>query len=300
MIRWRSLGRIIDPEAQKIEWLRNYAGAACVRFIREDHVKLLVTGRTSDNKSIIGEITIGLIPSPQIVDITEQPVLSPGELGCFDDCGVSYPWVVRTKTKEWLFFTGWTQTVHTPFQNALGLGLRNGDKYYRESNAPIMHRTNDEPFSIGSSCIHKDSNQWRMWYTCFESWNQNKSAIEPRYHIRNAWSKDGIDWERNGSIAIDSTLEEECVARPSVSKTQGGYKMFFCARGATYRIGYAESPDGINWEKPNDGFQFIPSGKKWDDEMQCYPCHFVHNEQEYMVYSGNSYGQGGLGLAIKA
>jgi hypothetical protein len=300
MIRWRSLGRIIDPRSQKVEWLRSYAGATCLRFIREDHAQILVTGRTSDNKSIIGEITIRLTPSPKVVEIIEQPVLSPGKLGCFDDCGVSYPWIVGTETKEWLFFTGWTQTVKTPFQNALGLAHRNGDTYCRESEAPILHRTNEEPFSIGSSCIHKDSNHWRMWYTCFESWNQNQNSIEPRYHIRNAWSKDGVDWERNGSIAINSTIEEECIARPSASKTLEGYKMFFCARGESYRIGYAESEDGIKWEKPRDGFQFISSGKKWDDEMQCYPCHFVHNEQEYMLYSGNSYGQGGLGLAIKA
>lgn len=299
MIRWHSLGRIIDPDTQKIEWLQNYAGAACIRFIRDDHIQILVTGRTSDNKSIIGELTIRLIPSPQVVDIAEKPVLSPGELGCFDDCGVSYPWVVCDKKKEWLFFTGWTQTVQTPFQNALGLAFRDDDKYCRASKAPIMHRTNDEPFSVGSSCINRDSNRWHMWYTCFESWNQNKNANKPRYHIRNAWSKDGINWERNGSIAIDSTIEEECVARPSVTKTPEGYKMFFCAKGKNYRLGYAESQDGSNWKNPKDSFQFISSGKKWDCEMQCYPCHFIHNEQEFMLYSGNDYGRGGLGIAIK-
>ena len=65
-----------------------------------------------------------------------------------------------------------------------------------------------------------------------------------------------------------------------------------------YRIGYAESDDGIKWERMDDiaGLDVSPIG--WDSEMVAYPYVFKHRGKKYMLYNGNGYGRTGFGLAV--
>jgi hypothetical protein len=68
---------------------------------------------------------------------------------------------------------------------------------------------------------------------------------------------------------------------------------------ATYRIGYAESPDGIAWERMDHLMkQFDVSDSGWDSEMLSYGRVLKHNGIIYMLYNGNGYGKTGFGLAV--
>jgi hypothetical protein len=74
--------------------------------------------------------------------------------------------------------------------------------------------------------------------------------------------------------------------------------MWYCYRGTAYRLGYAESADGIAWARKDEevGIDISPSG--WDSEMLAYPWVLRHGNAMYMFYNGNSYGKSGVGLAI--
>ena len=80
--------------------------------------------------------------------------------------------------------------------------------------------------------------------------------MEPKYHIKYAESTDGIHWKRHGTVAIELMESEYGIASASVLKENSLYKMWYSYRkGAnyrtaihdSYRIGYAESLDGIKW-----------------------------------------------------
>ena len=60
----------------------------------------------------------------------------------------------------------------------------------------------------------------------------------------------------------------------------------------------AESPDGKSWTRHDDRAGLTAGEEGWDSEMVAYPHVFDHDGQRYMVYSGNDYGKGGMGLAI--
>ena len=66
----------------------------------------------------------------------------------------------------------------------------------------------------------------------------------------------------------------------------------------TYRIGYAESDDGINWTRFDERAGITISEEGWDSEMIEYPYVFNHKGKKYMAYNGNGYGQNGAGLAV--
>jgi hypothetical protein len=74
--------------------------------------------------------------------------------------------------------------------------------------------------------------------------------------------------------------------------------MWFSHKGDAYRIGYAESDEGVKWNRRDDlaGIDVSPSG--WDSAMIEYACVFTHQGIRYMFYNGNDYGREGAGLAV--
>jgi hypothetical protein len=76
------------------------------------------------------------------------------------------------------------------------------------------------------------------------------------------------------------------------------YRMWYCYRGDRYRIGYAESPDGLVWQRKDEQAGIDVSSEGWDSEMLAYPHVFDHEGQRYMLYNGNDYGKTGIGLAV--
>ena len=76
--------------------------------------------------------------------------------------------------------------------------------------------------------------------------------------------------------------------------------MFYCFRShvdpVTYRIGWAFSADGLQWQR-DDGIGIEPTPGEWDGEMTCYPCVFEWDGEIWMLYNGNGYGRTGFGLA---
>ena len=74
--------------------------------------------------------------------------------------------------------------------------------------------------------------------------------------------------------------------------------MWYSYRGASYRIGYAESHDGRQWRRLDTRVGIDVSLAGWDSEMIEYPFVFDHKELRYMLYNGNGYGKTGFGLAV--
>lgn len=118
------------------------------------------------------------------------------------------------------------------------------------------------------------------------------------YHIRYADSDDGLNWRRLGRVCIDFQAQNEyAISRPSVVRDPDMYRMWYSHRGAGYRIGYAESDDGVVWTRKDEEAGIDVSLEGWDSEMIEYPCVFDHGARRYMLYNGNGYGATGIGLA---
>lgn len=296
---WEKLGLIIKPNS-KIQWMSKWTGASfAIKSKQKEIFDIYVTGRNNQNKSLIGIIKYN-IKNLEVVDIDENPILDLGERGTFDENGTSYPWLIENKGELLMYYTGWVPTVITPFQNHVGLAKWNNSKrkFERESKAPILERTNNDPFGTGSVCVIKENKKWKMWYTCFDKWGVLKNEEKHYYKIKYAESNDGINWERNNKVCIDfKNNNEYCIAKPSVIKINNLYHMWYTFRGLEYMIGYALSKNGIDWERKDEIVRITTSKKGWDSKSICYPHVFKHEKKLYMLYCGNNYGEEGLGLA---
>jgi hypothetical protein len=141
-----------------------------------------------------------------------------------------------------------------------------------------------------------------MWYVSNLGWTDDADG-QPQYrvHIKYAESDDGIHWKRTGRVCVDfAHAGEYAISRPCVLRDPDCYRMWYSVRGEAYRIGYAESGDGLTWRRLDAAAGIDVSSKGWDSEMVEYACVFDHGGRRHMLYNGNGYGATGIGHAVAA
>jgi hypothetical protein len=76
--------------------------------------------------------------------------------------------------------------------------------------------------------------------------------------------------------------------------------MFFGAgtKEHGYRLAYAESRDGINWQRKDEEVGIEVSESGWDSQMQAFPSVVSYHDQTFLFYNGNDYGREGFGYAV--
>ena len=254
------------------------------------------------NQSHIGWVVVDLCDPEHIVEYCTEPILRPGELGCFDDNGVTPSCVVKDGNTVFLYYIGWTPgcTVRMHLFGGLAFSVNGGRTFERYSRAPIIERNKINPFLNTAPMVFREGSIWKMYYVAGTGWRHKNL---PRYNIQYAESTDGIDWKREGHVAVPFMSEDEnALARPFVLREYNYYRMWFAHKGNRsdkYRMGYAESHDGNSWLR-NDKFGGLDtSSDGFDSEMIAYFCVVSYRGQKFLFYNGNDYGRNGIGLAVQ-
>jgi hypothetical protein len=301
---WQKIKCIFSPD-KNYNWMWSHA-ANPVPYIldeRNEIVRVFFTCRTEKNHSHVGYVDVDFLNNFNIINISSNPVLAPGQIGTFDDSGAAMGCLVEKDNEVYLFYLGWNLKVTVPWLNAIGLAKASSinDEFTKFSLAPIMDRSHEDPFSISYPSILFDDGKYKMWYGSNLAWGKDQSEMQ--HVIKYAESTDLINWNRTNQIHIPLIHENEyALSKPWVIRTIDGFKMWYSFRGnneiQTYRIGFAESLDGKNWKRNDRASGIDVSETGWDSEMISYPSVFILNAKTYMLYNGNSYGKTGFGLAI--
>jgi predicted GH43/DUF377 family glycosyl hydrolase len=263
--------------------------------------RVYFSSRDKAGRAQVGYFDIKLSALDKILRLSEKPVIGLGATGAFDDNGVTTSWIVTHQGKKYHYYSGWSLGVSVPFYFYVGLALSDdgGESYKKISAAPILERNAIDPYLTASPCVLVEDGTWRMWYVSGTGWQMKEAQLRHRYHIKYAESSDGIYWHREGRVCIDYESQDEyAIARPSVLNDGGLYRMWYSYRGESYRIGYAESADGIEWNRKDAQSGIDVSESGWDSEMIEYPYVFENEGTYYMLYNGNGYGRTGIGLAV--
>jgi len=299
-MKWKKLGRIIEPR-KDIAWMKTHAMVPTAERVEGNIFRIYCSGRDELNRSLIGHFHIDITNPHNILSITNEPVLGLGELGCFDDNGVTPSWIINYNGNKYMYYIGWKPRSTTRMSVVAGLAVsyNNGETFKRVSRAPILRLTDKEPFSILTApCVMIEKGVWKMWYVSGVGWI---NPDLPCYNIKYDESKDGLVWDQQAIVCIEAkTKDETSLARPCVLKEKGIYRMWYSKKdaGLPYRIGYAESEDGFTWERMDEKVGIDVSESGWDSEMIEYSFVFNHKGQKYMLYNGNGYGTSGIGMAV--
>lgn len=299
-MKWNKKGLIFEPSA-KYEWMQTHAALPIADLISDNRYKIYFSTRNSNNIASVGFLEIDLKNPKKIISLSNQPVLSSGDAGAFDDSGVMAHSLVNHMNKKYLFYTGWNRGISVPFRWSIGLAISEdgGKTFEKYSEGPILDRNPIDPYIVASPTVIKENDLWRMWYVSGIKWNTHDTQVRIPYHIRYAESKDGINWKRNGIISVDfNKTDETRIGRAAILKNENIYKMWYSYAVDKYRIGYATSSDGINWNRDDKAAGIEVSESGWDSQMIEYPFIFHHKDSVYMLYNGNNYGKTGFGYAI--
>ncbi len=295
---WKKKGLIIKP-LKKGLW-QTHAMIPTPEKITNYIYRIYFSGRNKKNQSIIYWADINFKNEAKVIKYSKKPILEPGPLGCFDDNGVTPSCVIKinNNTKA-MYYIGWNpgSTTRMNIYGGLAICASNSNVFKRWSNAPILERTKTDPYINTAPWVIKiSSKKYYMYYVSGKKWiNKDK----PVYNIKIAKSKDGLNWQRDGKVVINfSSKNEVALARPFVFFDDKRYKMVFSYKGKNYKLGYAESLDGLSWKRNDKIINFPLSKKDFDNKMSEYAIIIKIKSKYHMLYNGNNYGYDGIGYAI--
>ena len=301
MIKWQKRGLIFEPN-NYVDWLKTHAWVPTPVDLGGGYFKIYFAGRNDQNLSQIGAFTIHIDLPTKIQGFSLNPVLELGPLGAFDDSAVIPSQIFLDNGEQRLLYVGWMQGKRVPFYAMIGEARSKdgGNTFQKTSQVPYLHRNDIDPLFMAASFILKIKDGYKMWYTTNTEWRHIAGKNIPKYHIKYAESGDGLNWQRTGQIAIDFASDDEyAISRPWVLKENGIYRMWYSYRGDSYRIGYAESDNGINWVRMDDKVGISVSKQGFDSEMIEYASVIKYKGQHIMFYNGNNYGFDGIALATE-
>lgn len=297
-LRWKKRGLVLRPNP-RLPWAQSHCMVPTPHMLDGGLVRVYFSGRDRTNRSNVGYAVLDLDAEAKVLDYAVEPVLTPGELGCFDDNGVTPSCVKRIGDRLHLYYIGWNpgSTVRVHLFGGLAISEDDGKTFHRWSRAPIIERSPTDPFLNTAPWVVEAGGEYRMYYVSGCGWVHKDL---PRYNIRMGRSADGRVWKRDGHVCIDfKDASENALARPYVVFEDGVWKMWFSHKGETYRMGYAESLDGLTWRRRDDLAGIDASDEGFDSEMIEYAAVVKHNGRHFMFYNGNNYGHDGIGLAVE-
>jgi hypothetical protein len=308
---WQKIGLIFKHD-QNYFWSKTHAQVPTVDILSDKVWRIYYSTRDESNQSRISYFDVEAGNPCHVIYKHDLPILQLGKLGAFDDAGMMPSSVLTVGGVKYLYYTGWNVRKSVPYQNTIGLAIShdNGETYERAGDGPVLGLSLYDPYFIGTASILEEDGLWRNWYATCTGWEMINGKPEPRYHLKYAESRDGIEWRRHGHVAIDyKDSKEGGLVRASVVREQGRYLMWYARRHMvgyrtevqhSYRIGYAESNDGVNWVRMDDQAGIEVSDDGWDSGMIAYPCVVQNENASFLFYNGNGFGQSGIGVAKRA
>jgi predicted GH43/DUF377 family glycosyl hydrolase len=311
---WRKVGKVFDPTQVKgRSWIKEFAQAPS-SLVFDEFIRVYFSCRPPPDAngqyvSFSAYVDLDRTDPTRVLRVSEHPILTPGSLGAFDEFGTYPVSVIRAGAETRAYYGGWTRCESVPFNVAIGLATSEdgGRTFSKAGPGPVLSYSPDEPFVLSGPKIRRFGETWFLYYIAGKRWILANEKPEPVYKIRMATSRDGLRWSKlNRDLIPDRLGEDEAQASPDVFEYDGQYHMFFCYRRGTdyrhnhersYRIGYASSPDLIEWKRDDDAAGIDVSAAGWDSEMVAYPHVAQDRGKLWLFYLGNQVGREGFGAA---
>lgn len=225
-----------------------------------------------------------------------NPILNLGTSGAWDSAGVSNPSVIFKNNEYKMWFTGFDgKNMRIGYATS-----PDGINWVKSQNNPILdlgQYGSWDSIHVANPTVLFDGIIYKMWFTGFDG---------EHMRIGYANSPDGIHWEKcyeNPVLNIGAWGENKNsdVWSPSVVFDGISYKMWFASFDGNMKIGYAQSSDGIHWEK-NALSPALDLGNwgSWDDRGVWAPSVLLDGFEYRMWYSGWNGNNVGIGYATSS
>jgi hypothetical protein len=297
---WRKLGRVFVPDGS-LWWARSSASFPTADVRDDGTIRVYFTALDEQQDGRVGYVDVDAGNPLRVVTASSEPVLDVGALGEFDDCGANAFGIVTAGSRKFLYYQGWQRTTKAPclIFSSVAVSDDGGVSFRKLARVPALDRTAEEPYLRGAPYVLRDDGRFRMWYVSGTEWSLREGVPRYRVVVRTAVSDDGLRWDGETRVSIEPEDEEYAIGRPCVVRDGDLYRMWYSIRSFVrpYRIGYAESRDGVSWTRRDEAAGIEHSESGWDSEMICYSYVVDIDSQRYLFFNGNGNGSTGFGVA---
>jgi hypothetical protein len=303
-MRWKKLGVVWKPDGSSA-WARTHGMGPTPFRLNDEVIRVFVTCLDDKGRGRPGYVDVATKDPTCVLGVSPRASLDIGEPGTFDDNGLVAISVIQPDPGNlFMYYAGFELCTHIRYRIFTGLAVSKdgGTNFERYSRSPILDRSDDEllfrcgPFSMF------DEGVFKLWYVAGSEWTEIRGKPMPVYDIRYQESNDGIHWAPKGKVCLAiSGADEHGFGRPWVVKRgPNDYQLFYSIRRrsfAAYRLGYAESKDGITWIRKDEEMGLDVSPGEFDSDAIMYSSVISVDDKTFCFYNGNSFGEQGFGVA---
>jgi len=302
-MRWRKLGVVWKPDGT-LPWARSHATCPTPVRLSDTLIRVYIQCRDENNVGRVGYVDVLASNPLSVQQVSNEPVLDVGVPGSFDDNGVLQTCVIKVgDTRLYMYYVGFELSYQIRYRLLTGLAVSTdgGCNFNRIKRTPILERSDDELYFRGGPFVLSGDACFKMWYVAGSQWIELDGKSMPVYDLRYMESENGIDWPPKGRVSMAITdPDEHGFGRPFVINEEGRYKLFCSVRKRSlqrYRLGYAESEDGIHWSRMDEKLGLDVSQNGWDSDSVEYSAVIKAAGKTYLFYNGNDFGATGFGVA---
>lgn len=303
-MKWRKLGLVWNTDGAR-EWARSHATLPTPIRLNDEVIRVFVTCLDNQGRGRPTFVDVSAHDPTCVISASNRVALDLGAAGTFDDNGLAAVSVVQISPNTlFMYYAGFELCTHIRYRIFTGLAVSHdgGKSFKRHSRTPILDRTDDELFFRCGPFAMFDEGLFKLWYVAGSEWTDLAGKAMPVYDLRYQESKDGIHWSDQGVLSMAITEEDEHgFGRPWVVKRgPNDYQLFYSIRRrsfAAYRLGYAESKDGIKWVRKDHEMGLDVTPGSFDSDAIMYSAVITVGDKTYCFYNGNNFGEHGFGVA---
>jgi len=300
---WDKKGFIYKADG-RYTWATSHAMVPTPEISGRNEIRIYLNFCDNSGIGRVGYIDV-LLKNPSVItNISSKPIIDIGKEGTFDENGVLATSIVKLPDgRRFLYYVGFELGVKIRYRLLTGLAISEdgGKSFFKFRRTPILERSDKELYFRCGPFVLFDDNKFKLWYVAGSSWVVVDGKAKPSYLIKYSESDDGINWPSEGKVCIDIAGDDEYgCGRPYVVKNKNKFQMFYSIRSkdSGYKLGYAESDDGILWSRRDKDVGINVSSSGWDSQMVCYSAVLDIGNSRYLFYNGNNFGESGVGYAI--
>ena len=302
-MKWKKLGRVFVADKSQ-PWMQSHAFAPTPWKLNDDMIRVFVAFWDAEKVGRLGYVDVSAKDPTKVLEVSQKPVLDVGRAGTFDDSGITPASLVRMPNGSLrLYYVGWQKGVQVRYYLFSGVAesTDGGKTFKRVQETPVLDRAPGEIYIRTAPYVLKEANGFRVWYLGGNEWVTAGEKQIPTYDLKVSFSSDGLSWSQGKLVMeADRSKKEIGFGRPWLVQKPSGFQMYYSIRREDgYRLGYAESVDGVSWTRKDDQIGLGVSASGWDSEMVCFTALATTRDgSTVMFYNGNNYGETGFGAAV--
>ncbi|GJH02904.1 hypothetical protein [Paraburkholderia terrae] len=303
-MQWKKLGIVYRPDGRE-KWAATHAMVPTPVVLDDDTIRVFVTFCDENFIGRPGYVDVDAHDPKRVLRVSTEPLMDIGATGTFDDNGVLACSVVRLDdSRFYMYYAGFELGVKVRYKLFTGLAASEdgGESFQRVRHTPVLDRSETEMTFRGGPFALRAHDCFRLWYVSGSEWEEIDGKPMPVYVLKYLESADGIEWGKEGRVVLDLTGDDEHgFGRPWVTiGADGRYRLFYSIRRRSlraYRLGYAESDDGLNWTRMDEAMNLDVTSGEFDSDAIMYSAVVSVHGRTYCFYNGNQFGRDGFAVA---